>query len=125
MLTSWRCIIGDHAEEELNWRSGTRGVVMVGAGAVYSVCEESVRQRRGTTRGCRGAGTHRDERERATRVDRDAPRFVELGACAFAVEVASSATAGERGDVLGGEVDMADAEVVGVLRCIIEENTER
>ena len=119
LCTSWRCIIGEHAEEELNWRSGTRGVVMVGAGAVYSVCEESVRQRRGTTRGCRGAGTHRDERERATRVDRDAPRFVELGACAFAVEVASSAATGECGDVIGGEVETADIVGVVVLRCIM------
>ena len=66
-----------------------------------------------------GAGTHHDERERATRVDRDAPRFVELGACAFAVEVASSAATGECGDVIGGEVETADIVGVVVLRCIM------
>jgi hypothetical protein len=42
-------------------------------------------------------------------------RDVELGAGAVAVEVASSAAAGERGDVLGGEVDTADPVVAGVL----------
>ena len=98
------------------------GTISERRGAAYSACA-GVCARDGATR---GAGTHRDERKRAVRVDRDAMSVLpELGAGAVAVEEASSATAGERGDVLGGEVDMADAEVVGVLRCIIEENTER
>ena len=72
-----------------------------------------VSAREGATRGW--PGTHRDERKRAARVDRDVMRDVELGAGAVAVEVASSAAAGERGDVLGGEVDTADPVVAGVL----------
>ena len=77
----------------------------------------------GATRGCKGAGTHRDECKRAARVDRDAARVVEPGVGADAVEEASSAAAGERGDAIGGEVETADSVVEAVLRCITLGNT--
>ena len=72
----------------------------------------------------RGRPTHRDEREGAARVDRDATRVVELGAAAGAVEEATRAAAGERGGRPGGDVDTANAMIVTVLRCIMEEHTE-
>ena len=94
----------------------------MGMGAAYSVCEEAIR---GMARcGGRGRGTHRDEREAARRVDRDASRVVEPGAAAGAVAEASRAAAGERGGRPGGDFDTADPVVVTVLRCIMEGHTE-
>ena len=74
--------------------------------------------------GVRGRPTHRDEREGAARVDRDATRVIELGDSAGAVAEASRAAAGERGGRPGGDIDTADAVVVTVLRCIMKEHTE-
>ena len=65
--------------------------------------------------GVRARHMHRNEREGAARVDRDATRAVELGAAAVAFEEASRAAAGERGGRPGGDVDTADS-VVFVLR---------
>ena len=74
--------------------------------------------------GC-GRGTHRDEREAATRVDRDATRVIEPGAAAVAVAEASRAAAGERGGRRpGGDFDTANAMIMTVLRCIMEGHTE-
>ena len=73
--------------------------------------------------GC-GRGTHRDERKAAARVDRDATRVIKLGAAAVAVAEAVSAAAGEGGGRPGGDVDTANAMIVTVLRCIMEEHTE-
>ena len=67
---------------------------------------------------------HRDERIAAARVDRDASREVEPGAATVAVEEASRAAAGEGGGRPGGDVDTANAMIVTVLRCIMEEHTE-
>ena len=75
--------------------------------------------------GLRGRPTHRDEREGAARVDGDAPRVIELGAGAGAVEGASRAAAGERGGRPGGNIDTADAVVPLVLRCIMGERAEK
>eukprot|EP00964_Phaeocystis_antarctica_P091842 scaffold58955_cov71-Phaeocystis_antarctica.AAC.2 len=74
--------------------------------------------------GGRGRGTHRDEREAARRVDRDATRAVELGTAAGAVAEVSRAAAGERGGRPGSDVDTADPVVVTVLRCIMEGHAE-
>ena len=94
----------------------------MGMGAAYSVCEEAIC---GMARcGGRGRGTHRDEREAARRVDRDATRVTEPGAAAGAVEEALGAAAGERGGRPGGDFDTADPVVVSVLRCIMEGHTE-
>ena len=95
----------------------------MGMGAAYSVCEEAIR---GMARcGGRGRGTHRDEREAAARVDRDASRVTEPGAAAGAVEEASRAAAGERGGRPGGDVDTANAVVAIALRCNMEGHAER
>ena len=68
---------------------------------------------------------HRDEREGAARVDRDASRVTELGAAAVAFEEAiKAAAAGECGGRPGGDVDTADSVVISVLRCIIGQHTE-
>ena len=93
-------------------------------GAAYSVCEEAIRGMDGATWGGCGRGTHRDEREAAARVDRDALRVIEPGAAAVAVEVATRAAAGERGGRPGGDFDTADPVVATVLRCIMEGHTE-
>eukprot|EP00964_Phaeocystis_antarctica_P026296 scaffold14807_cov66-Phaeocystis_antarctica.AAC.3 len=94
----------------------------MGMGAAYRVCEEAIR---GMARcGGRGRGTHRDEREAAGRVDRDATRVSELGAAAGAVAEATRAAAGERGGRPGGDFDTADPLVAIVLRCITEGHTE-
>ena len=71
-----------------------------------------------------GRSMHRDEREGAARVDRDATRVVEPGAAAVAVEEATRAAAGERGGRPGGDVDTANAVVMTVLRCIMGGHTE-
>ena len=68
--------------------------------------------------------THRDEREGAARVDRDASRAVKPGAAAGAVEEATGAAAGERGGRPGGDVDTADPVVQLVLRCIMGGHAE-
>ena len=89
----------------------------MGMGAAYSVCEEAIR---GMARcGGRGRGTHRDEREAAARVDRDASRVIEPGAAAGAVAEAIRAAAGERGGRPGGDFDTADPVGITVLRCIM------
>ena len=94
----------------------------MGMGAAYSVCEEAIR---GMARcGGRGRGTHRDEREAAAWVDRDAGRVMEPGAAAGAVEVATVAAAGERSGRPGGDIDTADAVAVIALRCIIGGHAE-
>ena len=67
---------------------------------------------------------HRDKREGAAWVDRDAARVIELGAAAGAVEEATRAAAGERGGRPGGDVDTADPVVFIVLRCIMGQHTE-
>ena len=67
--------------------------------------------------------THRDEREGAARVDRDAVRDIEHGAAAGAVAEASRAVAGERGGLPGGDFDTADAVAI-VLRCIMGGHAE-
>ena len=86
----------------------------------YDVCEAGVVPSAGwRDAGVRGRPTHRDEREGAARVDRDASRLIELGAAAGAVEEAIRAAAGERGGRPGGDVDTADAVVMTVLQCII------
>ena len=72
--------------------------------------------------GC-GRGTHRDEREGAARVDRDAKREPELGAAADAVEEALGSAAGKQGGRPGGDVETADVEPV--LRFIMGEHTEK
>ena len=74
--------------------------------------------------GGRGRGTHRDEREAASRVDRDATRAVEPGAAAGAVAEATRAAAGERGGRPSGDVDTADTVAGSVLRCIMGEHPE-
>ena len=63
--------------------------------------------------------THRNDRKRAARVDRNIERAVELGAGAVTVAEASGAAAGERGGLPGGEDDTPDAIVAAVLRCIM------
>eukprot|EP00964_Phaeocystis_antarctica_P023326 scaffold13055_cov56-Phaeocystis_antarctica.AAC.3 len=92
-------------------------------GAAYSVCGGGD-TRGGAMRGGCGRGTHRDEREAAARVDRDASRVSEPGAATGAVEVALGSAAGERGGRPGGDVDTADAVVASVLRCIMGKHTE-
>ena len=94
-------------------------------GAAYSVCEEAIRGMDGATWGGCGRGTHRDEREAAARVDRDASRVIEPGAAAGAVEEASRAAAGERGGRPGGDIDTADPVVIMLLRCIMGGHAER
>ena len=90
----------------------------------YAVCEAGVPSAGRRHAGVRGRPTHRDEREGAARIDRDAIRVVEPGAAAGAVEKARGAAAGERGGRPGGDVDTADTLVVNVLRCIMEGHTE-
>ena len=68
---------------------------------------------------------HRDEREGAARIDRNAPGVMELGAAAGTVEEAQGAAAGEGGGPSGGDLDTADARVVSALRCIMEGHTLR
>ena len=94
-------------------------MVVAGTGAAPTPCARRVCRLRDAWRDARvyRPGTHRDEREGAARVDRDAPGACELGATADAVAGASGA-ASERGGRPGGNVDTADATVVGVLRCI-------
>ena len=67
-------------------------------------------------------GTHRDHGERAARVDRHAVRRGELGVRSDAVAVASCA-ARERVGPPRGKVDMADAVVAMLLRCMGAGNT--
>ena len=82
------------------------------------------RLRDGAMRGCiRGWPTHRDEREGAARVDRDAGWVTEHGTAAGAVAEASRAVAGERGGLPGGDFDTADAVAI-VLRCIMGGHAE-
>jgi hypothetical protein len=109
-----RCIRGAHAERGINrCRRGGHSIVE----------KEAVQPVWGKRRRC-GPGTHCDERKGATRVDRDAMREVEQGAGAVAVAEAWGA-ADERGGRPGGDVDAADAVVVIVLRCIMEEHTDQ
>eukprot|EP00964_Phaeocystis_antarctica_P023327 scaffold13055_cov56-Phaeocystis_antarctica.AAC.4 len=118
-----RCIMGQHTEEMLvNRRSvaaletAVRPLRRVRGGAV---CGNGWRDA-----GARGRPTHRDEREGAARVDRDATRVLEPGDSARAVEEASRAGAGERGGRPGRDVDTADPAVPLVLRCIMGQRTE-
>ena len=67
-------------------------------------------------------GTHRDHGERAARVDRHAVRRGELGVRSDAVAGAWCA-ARERAGPPRGKVDMADAVIVNVLRCMGAGNT--
>ena len=62
-----------------------------------------------------GELVHRNEREGAARVDRDAMRVVEPGAGAGAIGGAGTPGAGERGGRPGGDVDAANALVVIIL----------
>ena len=82
------------------------------------VCEVGVPPAGWRDAGVRGRPTHRDEREGAARVNRDAMRVLELGASAGAVEEASRAAAGKRGGRPGGDIDTADARCM-ILRCIM------
>ena len=113
---------GEGSERRAPRRCATWGVAM-GMGAAHSVCEEGD-TRGGAMWGRCGRGTHRDERKSAARVDRDATRVIKLGAAAVAVAEAVSAAAGEGGGRPGGDVDTANAMIVTVLRCIMEEHTE-
>eukprot|EP00964_Phaeocystis_antarctica_P159141 scaffold130073_cov44-Phaeocystis_antarctica.AAC.2 len=117
-----RCIMGGHAEEELNRRSG-RAVCGNRCGP-YAVYEAGVPSTGWRDAGVRGRATHREEREGTPRVDRDASRGSEPGAAAGAVEEALGAAAGERGGRPGGDVDTADTVVRLVLRCIMGEHAE-
>ena len=67
-------------------------------------------------------GTHRDHGERAARVDRHAEHIAELGVRSDAVAGASCA-ARERVGPPRGKVDMADAVVAMLLRCMGAGNT--
>ena len=124
-----RCIMGGHTEEELN-RNGlaTQCVVETGAQPLYAVCEAGVPSAGWRHAGVWGRPTHRDEREGAARVDRDAPGVVEPGTVSIAatgtVERAKDAAAGEGGGIPVGDVDTADAIVLPVLRCIMGQHTE-
>eukprot|EP00964_Phaeocystis_antarctica_P098557 scaffold64565_cov62-Phaeocystis_antarctica.AAC.1 len=119
-----RCIIGEHtlrgrARETEVWPHWKPVL------CTYAVCEAGVPSAGWRDARVRGRPTHRDEREGAARVDRDADRAVEPGAAAGAVAEATRAAAGERGGRSGGDVDTADPLVAKVLRCIIGEHTLR
>eukprot|EP00964_Phaeocystis_antarctica_P015661 scaffold8663_cov69-Phaeocystis_antarctica.AAC.1 len=119
-----RCIIGEHtlrgrAREPEVWPHWKPVL------CTYAACEAGVPSAGWRDARVRGRPTHRDEREGAARVDRDATRVLEPGAAAGAVEVASRAAAGERGGRPGGDFDTADPVVASVLRCIIGEHTLR
>ena len=60
--------------------------------------------------------THRDEREGASRVDRDARRVGELGFSGGAVEEALGAAAGERGGRPGSALAQSSQAAYPVLR---------
>jgi len=64
--------------------------------------------------GIRARGTHSNEREGALRIDSDAVGTVELGG-AGAILQTLDASAGERGDRLGFEIDLPNAVIVSVL----------
>ena len=91
-------------------------------GGRYAHCEEEIYiDQRPVAAQCtqpckaRVSVAHRNERERAARVDRDAIRDGERGAGAAAIGVAGRAGAGERGRRPGGEVDAANAVIARVL----------
>ena len=97
-----------------------------GGAGLWGVCARRVRRCGGRPRraGCRGPGTHANERKGAARVDFDAKGMNELGAGADVVVLeASNAAAGEGGGRSGADVDTADAVVCKVLRCIGREHT--
>ena len=104
----------------MNRRSGRTG----NRCGTYAVCEAGVPSAGWRDAGVRGRPTHRDEREGAARVDRDASRLIELGAAAGAVEEALGAAAGEGGGRPGGDVDTANTVVLTVLRCVMGQHTE-
>ena len=91
------------------------------------MCKRRVRaplRGKAATRGCRGAGTHSNERKGAARGDFDVSGAVELclGADVVVLEASNAATS-EGGGRPGGDVDTADAVVSKVLRCIGREHT--
>ena len=110
----------------MNRRSGRTG----NRCGTYAACEAGVPFAGWRDAGVRGRPTHRDEREGAAWVDRDAGRVIEPGDVVRAVQEAGETTtwrifvAGERGGLPGCDFDTADSLVPLILRCIMGQHTE-